>query len=61
MIDKPLGERLLDLLKEVISTITNDDKTDETPSDNTGGNNEENKDEDNESIEPDMGGGVAGF
>lgn len=59
MIEKPLKDKLIDLLKEVISTLKNEEKEETTTEEPA--KPEENTDEDKESIEPEINSGVAGF
>lgn len=59
MIEKPLKDKLIDLLKEVINTLKNEDKEESTTTEPV--KPEENTDEDKESIEPEAGGGFGGF
>jgi predicted AlkP superfamily phosphohydrolase/phosphomutase len=58
MIEKPLKDKLIDLLKEVISTLKGEDKEETTTTEPV--KPEENTDEDKGPIEPEMG-GYTGF
>jgi hypothetical protein len=59
MIEKPLKDKLIDLLKEVISTLKGDTDSDKETVDNK--ENTENKDDDEGGpIEPELNGGFGG-
>lgn len=59
MIEKPLKDKLIDLLKEVISTLKGENK-EETVTTEPAKPEEEKDDEDKGPIEPEMG-GYTGF
>lgn len=59
MIEKPLKDKLIDLLKEVISTLKGDDKEETTTAEPV--KPEENTDEDKGPIEPELNNGFGGF
>ena len=65
MIDKPLKDKLVDLLKGVLDALTgeNDDESlkSEEDKENTDGSENSEEEEEKEPIEPEFNGGFAGF